>query len=184
MLVTAGIASVMAASLSPFSDQYMKIAAFMSQLLLKIDPESAHYLAVQAARSGLTPADNSLADPVLATQLWGLTFTNPIGLAAGFDKHGDAMGSMLRMGFSFVEVGTVTPLPQAGNARPRVFRLPEDKAVINRYGFNSEGYDTVRQKLSWWQETPLEFKKYVFLMYECHAVISYTVLTSSTHEQG
>ena len=80
-------------------------------------------------------------------------------MAAGFDKNGDAVGHLLRMGFGFVEIGTVTPLPQRGNDKPRVFRLEEDKAVINRYGFNSEGFDEVRQKVSWWLEIPEAYKK-------------------------
>ena len=82
-----------------------------------------------------------------------------IGLAAGFDKNGEAIGNLLRMGFGFVEIGTVTPNPQAGNDKPRVFRLVEHQAVINRYGFNSNGYDEVRQQLTWWNESPEDFKK-------------------------
>ena len=82
------------------------------------------------------------------THLWGKTFPNPIGMAAGFDKHADAMQGLHRTGFGFVEIGSVTPLPQSGNPPPRVFRLKEDEAVVNRYGFNSEGHAAVYEKVA------------------------------------
>jgi dihydroorotate dehydrogenase len=84
-------------------------------------------------------------DPIT---LWGLTFKNRIGMAAGFDKNGEAVAGLARLGFGHIEVGTITPLPQPGNARPRVFRLPEDQAIINRYGFNSAGADAAYRNLS------------------------------------
>jgi dihydroorotate dehydrogenase len=87
-------------------------------------------------------------DPRLATRVFGLNFPNPIGMAAGFDKHGEITDALLRAGFGFVEVGTVTPLPQPGNPRPRLFRLDADQAVINRLGFNSEGGDVVLRRLA------------------------------------
>src|SRR6516164_8810265 len=86
-------------------------------------------------------------DPRLAVDALGLKFPNPLGLAAGFDKNAEVPGAMLRLGFGFVEVGTLTPRPQDGNARPRLFRLPEDAAVINRFGFNNEGFERARARL-------------------------------------
>jgi len=105
-----------------------------------LDAETAHHLAVAAARLRLTPSQHDADPAVLRTRLWGRTLPNPLGLAAGFDKDGEAVGGLLRLGFALVEVGSVTPLPQEGNARPRVFRLEADRGVINRYGFNSAGH--------------------------------------------
>ncbi|XP_037071834.1 dihydroorotate dehydrogenase (quinone)-like [Pollicipes pollicipes] len=113
----------------------------------RLDPETAHRAAVLAGKYGLVPRDRTPDPCVLRTSLWGLQFSNPIGLAAGFDKHGETCDAMLGAGFGFVEVGSVTPQPQPGNPRPRVFRLPEDDAVINRYGFNSEGHAAVAERL-------------------------------------
>ena len=87
------------------------------------------------------------SDPRLAVEVLGLRFPNPLGLAAGFDKNAEVPGAMLKLGFGFVEVGTLTPRPQDGNARPRLFRLPEDAAVINRFGFNNEGFERARARL-------------------------------------
>ena len=95
----------------------------------------------RAARPG------AASDPRLAVEVLGLKFPNPLGLAAGFDKNAEVPGAMLRLGFGFVEVGTLTPRPQGGNARPRLFRLHEDAAVINRYGFNNEGFERARARL-------------------------------------
>jgi len=108
-----------------------------------MDAEDAHGLGIRLAGMGLAPREDMDDDPILAAELVGLKLTNPIGLAAGFDKHGEAMEGMLGAGLGFVEVGTVTPVPQVGNPRPRMFRLPEDRAVINRFGFNSEGLNAV-----------------------------------------
>ncbi len=112
-----------------------------------LDPEDAHVLTIRALRMGLGPVDRSAPDPVLATELCGLRLSNPIGLAAGFDKNAEAPGPMLRAGFGFVECGTVTPYPQAGNPRPRLFRLTEDRAVINRMGFNNGGLEPFEARL-------------------------------------
>ena len=87
-------------------------------------------------------------DPQLAVRAFGLNFPNPVGMAAGFDKHAEVPDALLRLGFGFVEIGTVTPLPQPGNPRPRLFRLPRDEGVINRLGFNSEGADAVLRRLA------------------------------------
>ena len=113
-----------------------------------IDPEQAHRLAIAALKRGLLRADPEPDDPVLATQLWGLAFSNPIGLAAGFDKHAEVIDPMLGLGFGFVEAGTATPAPQPGNPGKRLFRLDEDEAVINRFGFNSEGLAVFAQRLA------------------------------------
>jgi dihydroorotate dehydrogenase len=86
-------------------------------------------------------------DKILSSTVWNKTFANPIGLAAGYDKNGVAVGGMLGLGFSFVEIGSVTPHPQPGNPPPRVFRLSEDRGIINRYGFNSDGMGSVRRNL-------------------------------------
>ncbi len=103
-----------------------------------LSPETAHRLAVGALKHGVARSGER-DDPVLAVRLWGLDFANPIGLAAGFDKEAEAIGGAHGLGFGFVEAGTVTPLPQPGNLKPRLFRLDEDMAAINRFGFNSGG---------------------------------------------
>ncbi|SDF62172.1 quinone-dependent dihydroorotate dehydrogenase [Bosea robiniae] len=115
-------------------------------LIHRMDAETAHRLTVAAlaAAPALRPGAD---DPVLATEAFGLSFPNPVGLAAGFDKHAEAVDGALGLGFGFVEIGGVTPLPQPGNPRPRVFRLLEDEAVINRYGLNSEGMEVVAKRL-------------------------------------
>jgi dihydroorotate dehydrogenase len=116
-------------------------------LMRALDPEDAHALTVKALRfAPLTrpPAD----DPRLAVRAFGLNFPNPVGIAAGFDKHAEVADPLLRLGFGFVEIGTVTPRPQTGNPRPRLFRLDADQGVINRLGFNSEGADAVLRRLA------------------------------------
>lgn len=115
-------------------------------LLHSLDAETAHRLTVAALR--FAPASTSGPAPAaLAVDAFGLRFSHPLGLAAGFDKNGEVPDQMLAQGLSFVEVGTVTPLAQAGNPRPRLFRLPEDAAVINRMGFNNEGHGALRRRL-------------------------------------
>uniref|UniRef100_A0AAU8BEW5 Dihydroorotate dehydrogenase (quinone), mitochondrial n=1 Tax=Pinctada fucata TaxID=50426 RepID=A0AAU8BEW5_PINFU len=109
--------------------------------------ETAHKLAIKAAKYGLVPRQRKADPPSLKTSVFGREFSNPVGLAAGFDKDGEAVDGMFKVGFGFVEVGTVTPKPQEGNPKPRVFRLKEDKAVINRYGFNSQGHEAVYDRL-------------------------------------
>ena len=110
-------------------------------LMRRLDPETAHNSALRGLRWGLAGTDRTPDDPILAVQAFGRTLRNPIGLAAGFDKNAVAVTALGRLGFGFVEAGTVTPRPQAGNPRPRLFRLPEDRAVINRMGFNNGGID-------------------------------------------
>ncbi|MGY6410513.1 MAG: quinone-dependent dihydroorotate dehydrogenase [Alkalilacustris sp.] len=116
-------------------------------LLGRIDPERAHGLALAALRAGLAPLPRPVVSARLETGLAGLRLANPLGLAAGFDKNAVAVGPLSRAGFGFLEVGAVTPLPQPGNPRPRLFRLPEDGAVINRFGFNNEGAEAVARRL-------------------------------------
>jgi len=116
-------------------------------LLYALDPEDAHRLAIRMLQ--LAPLPSARPDyRRLATRVFGLNFPNPIGIAAGFDKHAEIPDALLRSGFGFVEVGTVTPLPQSGNPRPRLFRLDTDHGVINRLGFNSEGADAVLRRLA------------------------------------
>lgn len=117
----------------------MDLYAVLRTFYRFVTPERAHGLAIRALRSGLTPDLAGTDDPVLATRVWDIGFPNPIGLAAGFDKHCEVPDALFRLGFGFVEAGTVTPRPQPGNPLPRLFRLDEDEAVINRFGFNSEG---------------------------------------------
>ena len=111
----------------------------LARALHILDPEDAHSATILGLKLGLGPVDRRPVDPILATNLAGIPLTSPIGLAAGFDKNAQVPAAMLRAGFGFVECGTVTPLPQAGNPRPRLFRLTEDRGVINRMGFNNAG---------------------------------------------
>jgi dihydroorotate dehydrogenase len=115
-------------------------------LLRRIDPERAHRLALAALKAGLI-AHLTPDPPILAQTLFGLAFPNPVGLAAGFDKDGEVYRQTLRLGFGFVELGSVTPKPQPGNPRPRLFRLTADRAVINRMGFNNRGIAAMAERL-------------------------------------
>ncbi|WP_422372596.1 quinone-dependent dihydroorotate dehydrogenase [Hoeflea sp.] len=116
--------------------------------LFTFDPEVAHGLSIAALKSGLVPGCRNDTDPRLAVELAGLEFPNPLGMAAGYDKNAEVAGPLARLGFGFVEVGTVTPRPQDGNPKPRIFRLPGDRAVINRLGFNNRGHEAARVNLS------------------------------------
>uniref|UniRef100_T1JEY4 Dihydroorotate dehydrogenase (quinone), mitochondrial n=1 Tax=Strigamia maritima TaxID=126957 RepID=T1JEY4_STRMM len=116
-------------------------------LVHKLDPETSHLLAVQVLKKQLISTPGFVDPPLLKSTLWDLEFDNPIGLAAGFDKHGEAVKGLHKIGFGFVEVGSVTPKPQLGNPKPRLFRLIQDNAVINRYGFNSDGHEVVFDRL-------------------------------------
>ena len=119
----------------------------LCSLLHLVDGESAHKTAIWALSNGFYFKDRSEQPKELENKLWGLHFKNPIGIAAGFDKHGEAVQGLSDIGFGFVEVGSVTPKAQLGNPQPRVFRLDSDGAVINRYGFNSEGHVKVKERL-------------------------------------
>ena len=124
-----------------------RLASLFLPLLRRIDPETAHDLSLKALRLGLAGRSASRDDPVLAVDVLGLAFSNPIGLAAGFDKDAVAATALMRLGFGFVETGTVTPRPQAGNSKPRLYRLEPDRAVINRMGFNNGGLDAYMRNL-------------------------------------
>ncbi len=113
-----------------------------------LPPETAHRLALSALAAGLAGRAAEPDDPILRVELFGLAFANPIGLAAGFDKDARAPDRVLALGFGSVEIGSVTPRPQPGNPRPRLFRLGEDRAVINRMGFNSQGHEAVAARLA------------------------------------
>mgnify|MGYP006400604981 CR=1 FL=1 len=116
--------------------------------LRQMDPEDAHGLTIRALQMGLGPRASGPEDPILAITFCGLSLPNCLGLAAGFDKNAQVFAPMLAAGFGFVECGTVTPLAQAGNPRPRLFRLSKDKAVINRMGFNNEGLEPFAARLA------------------------------------
>ena len=125
----------------------MTIADRVTQALRLLEPERAHRLALKVARLRPARPPAVTADPRLAVDALGLHFPNPIGLAAGLDKDGKVADAMLGMGFGFVEIGTLTPLPQEGNPSPRLFRLPADRALINRLGFNNEGHEAALDRL-------------------------------------
>ncbi|HEX6867046.1 MAG TPA: quinone-dependent dihydroorotate dehydrogenase [Caulobacteraceae bacterium] len=124
------------------------IHALGTRALRRIDPERAHRLTIAALKAGLGPRASGADDPALAVKVAGLSLPNCVGLAAGFDKNAEVPDAMLAAGFGFVECGTVTPLAQPGNPRPRIFRLSEDRAVINRLGFNNEGLEPFARRLS------------------------------------
>ena len=115
--------------------------------LFGLDAETAHRMAIRALAAGVMPRAPT-PDPSLRQRLLGLDFANPLGMAAGLDKNGEVPDAVLGLGFGFVEVGTVTPRPQKGNPPPRVFRLVEHEALINRLGFNNEGHDAVHARLA------------------------------------
>jgi len=129
--------------------------SLLRPLLFQLDPEQVHYLSTDALRASLKlpfarQITNSLfqvKDPGLERELFGLRFPNPVGLAAGFDKNAKLVDELAELGFGFVEIGTLTPKPQAGNDKPRLFRLPQDQAIINRMGFNNEGVDAAVRRL-------------------------------------
>jgi dihydroorotate dehydrogenase len=116
-------------------------------LLFALDPENAHELTLRTLEAGLYPRADKPDDPRLNVKLWDLEFPNPIGIAAGFDKDARVPDALLRIGFGFAEIGTVTPRPQPGNPRPRVFRLIGHRAIINRLGFNSAGHGPALRRL-------------------------------------
>ena len=121
----------------------------LRSLIFKIDPERAHFLAIQSLKLKLVSNifDENKNDPILKTKLFNQDLDNPIGIAAGFDKNAEVYNPLFKLGFGFVEVGTVTPLKQYGNEKPRVFRLVEDQALINRLGFNNKGVDKLVKRL-------------------------------------
>ena len=116
--------------------------------LRRIDPETAHGLALKALNTGLGPSGGPVTSPGLKTRIAGLDMPNPVGLAAGFDKNATALHALAKTGFGFLEVGAATPRPQPGNPKPRLFRLTDDRAAINRFGFNNDGMDAIADRLT------------------------------------
>ena len=118
-------------------------------LIFKVDPEKAHTLAVKSLKLNLIPSvfDENKNDPIFQTTIFEKNLDNPIGMAAGFDKNAEVYNALFKLGFGFVEVGTITPLKQYGNPKPRVFRLVEDEALINRLGFNNHGAEIVKDRI-------------------------------------
>ncbi|MDB2652654.1 quinone-dependent dihydroorotate dehydrogenase [Candidatus Pelagibacter bacterium] len=118
-------------------------------LLFKVDPEKAHTLAIKSLKFNLIPSvfDEHKNDSIFQTKIFGKDLDNPIGMAAGFDKNAEVYNALFKLGFGFVEVGTITPLKQYGNPKPRVFRLVEDEALINRLGFNNHGAEIVKDRI-------------------------------------
>src|SRR6185436_732716 len=125
----------------------MALYPLVRPLAFALDAERAHRATIGALKL-LPPRRPARPDPRLAVEVAGLSFPNPVGLAAGFDKDAEVFRQMLGFGFGFVEVGTLTPLPQAGNPRPRLFRLEADRAAVNRMGFNNGGFDPARARLA------------------------------------
>jgi dihydroorotate dehydrogenase len=121
--------------------------------LFAMDPEAAHKLAFFSIKTGLFPVTKVREDAVLHTTVGGIDFAHPIGLAAGFDKQAEVIQQTFKLGFSFTEVGGVTPLPQPGNPKPRMFRIAESKAIINRFNFNSVGFDTCLRRVQAWHDS-------------------------------
>jgi dihydroorotate dehydrogenase len=119
----------------------------LGKLLFAFEPETAHGLSIAALKTGVPLCRTPAPDPVLATTAAGLAFPNPLGMAAGYDKDAEVPDALLRLGFGFAEVGTLTPLPQPGNPKPRIFRLAGDGAVVNRLGFNNEGHAAALERL-------------------------------------
>jgi dihydroorotate dehydrogenase len=113
----------------------------------RIDPERAHGLSLQALRAGLVPLPGPVTSARLRVDLAGIVLPNPVGLAAGYDKNAEALAPLMRAGFGFLEVGAATPMPQPGNPHPRLFRLSQDRAAINRFGFNNDGAEAIAARL-------------------------------------
>lgn len=127
----------------------MKLTEKLGMIALhRMDPETAHGLSIKALKAGLAPCPGPVTSPRLKTRIAGLDLPNPVGLAAGFDKNGEVLTPLSRAGFGFIEVGAVTPRAQPGNPKPRLFRLTEDKAAINRFGFNNEGMEMMARRLA------------------------------------
>ncbi|NYS26017.1 quinone-dependent dihydroorotate dehydrogenase [Rhodobacteraceae bacterium 2376] len=124
-----------------------RVEALGLSLLHRLEPERAHALALRALKTGLAPMPPQILSDRLKVDLAGLALANPVGLAAGFDKNATALQPLARAGFGFLEVGAATPRPQPGNPRPRLFRLPRDGAVINRFGFNNDGAEAIAARL-------------------------------------
>ncbi|XP_017142473.1 dihydroorotate dehydrogenase (quinone), mitochondrial [Drosophila miranda] len=146
-VVTTG-ATALLMGITAYNNKDRFFRTFIMPAVRLLPAEASHNLAVMACKYRVYPASQYQDDINLNTQFFGRLLSNPIGIAAGFDKNAEAVDGLKDLGFGFVEVGTVTPTAQEGNPKPRVFRLSEDKAIINRYGFNSDGHEVVLQRLS------------------------------------
>lgn len=143
----------------------------LKPVLFWFDPEKVHYFVTRNLKrfnrfpggGALSRAVWTMENPALEREVFGLKFKNPVGLAAGFDKNGEMIAEMADLGFGFVEVGTVTPLPQPGNDKPRMFRLPADEALINRMGFNNLGVDVLAQRIAAYRKSPAAAKQQIII---------------------
>jgi dihydroorotate dehydrogenase len=141
--------------------------SLLKPLLFQFDPEKIHYFVTRNLKrfnrfpggAALSRALWDVKNTSLEREVFGLQFKNPVGLAAGFDKNGEMINELANMGFGFIEVGTVTPLPQPGNPKPRMFRLPADGALINRMGFNNLGVDVVAERIAAYRKTDLRHRR-------------------------
>lgn len=132
----------------------MNLYKFIRPAVFKIDPETAHIATIKALKTGAVRTCNPVQSPILEQDLFNLKFLNPVGLSAGFDKNAEVIAPSLKLGFGFTEVGTVTPKPQKGNPRPRIFREPSNDAVINRMGFPNGGLENFKRNLESFQKSP------------------------------
>ncbi|MBA0828916.1 hypothetical protein Goarm_013543, partial [Gossypium armourianum] len=146
-LIIAGGAYVSTVDEATFCGWLFSATKLVNPFFALLDAEKAHTLAVAAASRGWVPREKRPDPAILGLEVWGRKFSNPVGLSAGFDKNAEAVEGLLGMGFGFVEVGSVTPVPQEGNIKPRIFRLRQEGAIINRCGFNSEGIVAVAKRL-------------------------------------
>jgi dihydroorotate dehydrogenase len=135
-------------------DRYFDPYPLIRPFLFLLDPEDAHEITLKMLECGMGPQFFGPDDAILSTKVFGVDFPNPIQLGAGLDKQAGHMDAFMGFGFGSIEIGTVTPLPQAGNPRPRMFRIPQAKALINRFGFNSVGVDMFAQRLKDWRALP------------------------------
>mmetsp|Transcript_9229 Transcript_9229/g.16241 ORF Transcript_9229/g.16241 Transcript_9229/m.16241 type:complete len:398 (+) Transcript_9229:23-1216(+) len=133
-----------------------ELLSAMGPAVRMLDAETAHMIGIESAKRGLFPKETRPSPEILRTTVWGREFSNPIGLAAGFDKNAEVIEPLMGLGFGFVEVGSITPKPQPGNPKPRAFRIKDLRAIINRYGFNSLGADAVQDNLLMWEKKSRE----------------------------
>ncbi|CAN6485985.1 unnamed protein product [Victoria cruziana] len=157
-VVIAGGAYVSTADEATFSGWLFDATKLVNPLFALLDPETAHRLAISAAARGFIPREKRPDPPILEVEVWGQKFSNPLGLAAGFDKNAEAVESLLGLGFSFIEVGSVTPIPQEGTKKPCIFRIPQERAIIGRDCVNSEGLVAVVERLAG-QYGKIKFKR-------------------------
>jgi dihydroorotate dehydrogenase len=130
-------------------------------LLFLLPPEASHNLAITALKSNILPNQENFEDDALRSEVFGLSFKNPVGLSAGFDKNAECLKSLSKQNFGFAEVGTSTPIAQKGNDKPRIFRLEQDQAIINRLGFNNDGLEIFSQRLRKWKYTKFDESKMI-----------------------